>query len=61
MVMFIFILCLLSTIVAQDSTASTLIIDDVEYKCGSTNTEGGYQYIALDNIYVCLVFDNVKG
>ena len=57
-VVYIFILSLVSTGFAHESS---LIIDDIEYKCGSTNTADDLKSSALDNIYVCLVFDDFRG
>ena len=38
-----------------------LIVDDVTYRCGGTDVANKLKLQTWDGVYVCLVFDDVKG
>ena len=51
----LFLLALIQIAYAQ------LVFDGVVANCGSTNIEGVDAYKAWEQVYICLVFDDVKG
>ena len=51
----------LSVILAEENPATLIGDDGKEYKCGTTNSADLVQFKQWEDVYVCLVFDNVQG
>ena len=51
----------LSLITAEEDPATLKGDDGTEFKCGTTNSADLVQFKQWEDVFVCLVFDNVQG